>query len=88
MPVSIGGGGGLETKAVLATLIVVNAIWLFCFIFAIIHTAIIKRKWTGKYHYGEDLFDREYLGIASFLCGGINIILLLISLGRWVYSLL
>lgn len=58
------------------------------FYFAIIHTAIIKRKWKGKYHYDEDLFDREYLVFASFLCGVINITLLLISLGRWVYSLL
>lgn len=88
IPTPIGGGGGLETKAVLATLIVVNAIWLFCFIIAVIHTAIIKRKWKGKYHYGEDLFDREYLGIASFVCGGFDIILWLIVVGCWVYSLL
>jgi hypothetical protein len=91
MPVSSGGGGGggLETKATLAALIVVNAVWLFCFIVAVIHTAIIRRKRKGgMYHYDRKLFGRDYLVLSSLLCGGIDIIAFLIGLACWVYSLL
>jgi uncharacterized membrane protein len=58
------------SKLLLSMYIVLNSIWLFTFIFALIHNAIIN----ANVDYKETLRDREYLFFVSLLCGAIDVI--------------
>lgn len=76
--------GDLDPRILWSILIVVNAIWLLCFLFALIHNAIINENSTYK----ESLRDRGYLFIISSICIASEVILLFIGLVCWVATLL
>lgn len=86
MPVS-SGGDEISIKAVCATLIVVNAIWLFAFIIAKIHNYAINAK-KEKYERNDSLGDREYFFLASIFGIVIDVIAIFIGLVYWVSTLL
>lgn len=83
IPIS-SGGGNMDEKILWAILIVLNAIWLATFVFALIHNAIINAKSDLK----DNLGDRDYFSVISLFCAIIDGIAIFCGLILWVSTLL
>lgn len=85
IPISSDSNLDIDPKTLWAILIVTNLIWLFVFIIALIHNAIINKREKYK---KESLEDRGYFFVTSLMCSGIDAVAIFIALVCWVETLL
>lgn len=84
LPMSSGGGEGLDSRILVSMLIALNVLWLLAFIVALIHTVFVNKNNLYK----ETLRDRDYFFFISIGVTAIDVLVLFFGLSYWVSTLL